>query len=159
MSLPRTRYRYELTRDFGERGWPMVFIMLNPSTADQELDDPTIRRCIGFAKREGAAQLHVVNLFGLRATKPKDLFAVAHDTAVGTFGNKAIRDYVNHAHRVGGLIVAAWGSNVKAKARIEEIRPMLRGREVFCLGTTQLGYPRHPLYVPADRPLVEYQIP
>lgn len=144
------RYRYMLTRVLPEIGEPLVFCMLNPSTANATQDDPTIRRCVGFALREGAEALIVVNLYARRATKPKDLWAAADP--VGCENDDVIR-FLGAGRRV----VCAWGSNAKP-ARVKAVASMLRnqGATLLCLGTTANGSPRHPLYVRADQPLVPY---
>lgn len=148
------RYRYTLHREIHQPvRWvrPMLFVMLNPSTADASKDDPTIRRCFSFAKREGCASLTVVNLFALRATDPKDL-GWAEDP-VGPENDRHIQEQVSkHAT---GWIVAAWGSNTMAFKRAERVVHMLG--DVWCLGTTKLGAPRHPLYVLGDAPLKKFQ--
>lgn len=125
--------------------------MLNPSTADATKNDPTIRRCIGFAAREGCTELTVVNLFALRATNPKELNK--HPDPVGPENNDHIRRQMEK-HVSGGLIVAAWGANknLLTFVRADEIQAEYFGH-LMCLGTTADGMPRHPLYVPASTPL------
>lgn len=147
------RYRYTLTRRWAP-GAPMLFVMLNPSTADASMDDPTIRRCIGFAKREGCGALEVVNLFAFRATDPAAL-----STATDPIGPDNDRHIVEAAVR-GGVIVAAWGASVPAALRT---RPAQVGRllretrlRLWCLGMTSGGAPRHPLYVRGDAALVPW---
>src|SRR5262245_34051042 len=81
------RYRYSLSRRFGD-GPTSVFIMLNPSTADAERDDPTIRKCVGFCRRWGVGELHVVNLFAFRAVSPFDMKKA--DDPVGPRNRRAI---------------------------------------------------------------------
>ena len=144
-------YRYRLERFWsGEHALP--FVMLNPSTADAETDDPTIRRCIGFARRERAGGIIVANLFGLRATNPRSL-SVAKDP----FGpeNAINLDCIaGFAFRSGMPIVAAWGGGSIRSASIKAMTIFKRnGCRVVCLGKTKHGFPRHPLYVRADQPL------
>lgn len=121
--------------------------MLNPGTADAEIDDPTIRRCIGFAKREGCGALRVENLFAWRATKPDEMFAQA-DNAIGAT-DTAIREA---ARAADGPIIAAWGGDRRAEGRAREVTEVLDklGVKLMCLGTTNSGAPRHPLYVRRD---------
>lgn len=140
-------YRYRLWRRWAP-GPTCLFIMLNPSTADAEADDPTIRRCIGFAKREGCGRLDVVNLFALRATRPADLWATGPDTRIG--GPQSEIEF-HRAVRESDLLVAAWGADTRTAERwiIERYGPRL-----FCLGWTKNGAPRHPLYVKGDCPIV-----
>lgn len=155
-------YRYELTREvlvprshFATRK-QIVFIMLNPSTADQTQDDPTIRRCLGFARREGAQRLIVVNLYAMRATKPAVLFAEKYDVAVGSLNDAVVMAWVRQTESVGGKVIAAWGAQTQARQRLADILPQLERHELWCLGKTQAGHPRHPLYVKGDQPLVPF---
>lgn len=127
--------------------------MLNPSTADEEVDDPTIRRCIGFSRRDGLSGLRVVNLFALRSTDPAGL-ADAWDP-VGPENDAWIRDVAARSHR----IVVAWGAHPLARTRIGAVVPILRGaegRRLWCLGTTASGAPRHPLYVRGDTTMLPW---
>lgn len=144
-------YRYSLTRRWG-KGGEMCFVMLNPSTADGLQDDPTVRRCIGFAKRQGFSALRVVNVFAFRATDPRDL--LDPEDPIGPGNNAAIAAAV----KATSMIVAAWGASVPSPLweRIYTVHrwlTQLRGRDVQCLGVTFGGYPRHPLYLRADQPL------
>jgi len=147
-------YRYLLTRDWLGDGSPMVFVMLNPSTATQDTDDPTIRRCIGFAHREGAAGLRVVNLFAYRATDPS---ALQHaEDPVGPHNDQVI---LTHATIPGALVVAAWGTHGRIRHRATEVKALLTaaGVHLMCLGRTRMGDPRHPLYLPADTRLLPFR--
>ena len=146
------QYRYTLTRSWGE-GPTVAWCMLNPSTADASLDDPTIRRCIGFSKSWGAGRLVVVNRFALRATEPRDL--LGHPDPWGPLNVKAIHDTL----AVSDTLVVGWGTFVKRLAK----RGMA-GTDVFsiasaldvptyCLGRTKDGYPKHPLYLGAGTAL------
>ena len=147
------QYRYVLRRSLGSAlRWykPMLFIMLNPSTADAEKDDPTVRRCKYFAEREGATHLTVVNLFALRATDPRALSA--HPDPVGPDNDKHL---IEECKRHSLLpIVAAWGSNKFAELRALDVVQKTEGR-LFCLGKTKSGSPRHPLYVNSKQELIE----
>jgi hypothetical protein len=129
-------YRYELTRRW-EAGPDCTFIMLNPSTADAELDDPTIRRCIGFCRLWGYGGLRVVNLYAYRSTKPRDLFAASHP-----FGSENVK-YLQAAVNESALLVAAWGG----WSVPDDAASILEGVPMICLGHTKSGSPRHPLYV------------
>jgi hypothetical protein len=150
------QYRYALTRpgDVAAQRGPAVFIMLNPSTADAQLDDPTIRRCRGFARAWGSSGLEVVNLYALRSTDPSDLWL--HADPVGPQNDK----WLLRTARAAGEVVCAWGMNAKAE-RVAEVARMLmeKGVRLKCLGVTKSGAPRHPLYVPASQPLVEWTAP
>lgn len=142
-------YRYRLSRIWDEAKKPLTFIMLNPSTADAEVDDPTIRRCMGFAEREHAGGVVVVNLYGYRATKPLDLFQATDP--IGPGNDRALK----RAAREAKSIVCAWGANAPLN-RVAYVRALLDRHQLFCLGTTALGAPRHPLYLRRDQPLLRY---
>ena len=147
---PCGRYRYELTRTWG-KGPVLSFVMLNPSTADASVDDATIRRCLAFAKRDGFDGLRVVNLFAFRATDPS-VMAQAVDP-VGPENDAYLLDLFV-ADRPA--VVAAWGVGGGLHRRDVAVRQLagMMGVDLLCLGTTQNGSPRHPLYVRADQPLV-----
>lgn len=136
------RFRYTLNRTWGP-GSRVAFIGLNPSTADELEDDPTIRRCIGFAKSWGYGSLLMLNLFGLRSTDPKKLYTV--NNPVGGANDFQIHRGFIRAQR----IVAAWGVHGEYLGRGEEIRRQYHDR-LWHLGLTKGGYPKHPLYLRAD---------
>lgn len=149
------RYRYRLTREWGDPPY-LPFVMLNPSTADAHNDDPTIRRCIGFAKREGFGGLIVINQYAYRATTPDEL---NHAAYIDVPGNRAQWHMVAHkAARTGTPIVCAWGSHFKAQCCERRITGILSryGADLVCLGKTKAGHPRHPLRIRADQPLVAF---
>ena len=150
---PDRLYRYALTRSWADGPYTM-FIMLNPSTASAAADDPTIRRCIRFARDWGSAGLLVVNLFGLRATKPAEL--VGHPDPVGPDNDTVIADALNVPV---DHVVAAWGDHRRLPERLPRIRELLGppGLRLMCLGTTKSGQPRHPLYIPAVTALTTYE--
>ncbi len=134
-----------------------IFIMLNPSTADGSVDDPTIRRCVGFASRWGFDRLEVLNLFAFRATDPRDLFALNHDDdPVGPGNSEAFRD-VLFPPRLVGRVVCAWGAQGGYLGQDETVLGWLGEHERHALGLTKDGHPRHPLYVPADTELVRFR--
>jgi hypothetical protein len=156
-----TDYRYRLTRETGllaGRGRAVV-VMLNPSTADELQDDPTIRRLRGFAMREGWAGFDVVNLFAARATQPSELWRMAEagEDIVGPDNDRCI----NNAVVTADVAVAAWGclsTSPRASARLFDVL-RLRVSSVVrwrCLGVTAFGHPRHPLYVRGDAPLLPW---
>lgn len=140
------RYRYMLGRSWGA-GHRARFIMLNPSTADASQDDPTIRRCIGFARRWGLGGITVVNLYAYRATNPRELGDV--EDPVGPENDRWIRWAVAGP----GPVVAAWGVHGSPVRAGQVLR--IAG-DVECLGVTKAGAPRHPLYVRGDTELVSY---
>jgi hypothetical protein len=151
---PCGTYRYRLTRA-AESLAPVkstaLFVMLNPSTADAQLDDPTIRRCRGFSKLWDCNGLAVANLYALRSTNPAALWT--HPDPVGPEND----DYLWNFARQCSDVVCAWGSNAKPErvARVASIM-LDAGARFWCLGTTKDGSPRHPLYVRADQPLIEW---
>lgn len=118
-----------------------MFIGLNPSTADETKDDPTVRRCIGFAKRWGYGGIYMLNLFAFRSTDPKKLLEVPNP--YGPENSQFLRMYAESA----GVIVAAWGAFPLARERGRFVEGIVT-HPLYCLGTTKSGAPRHPLYVP-----------
>lgn len=146
---PDGRYGYLLTRRWAE-GPVATFVMLNPSTADAAQDDPTIRRCIAFAKRENCGGLAVVNLFAYRATKPSELSQVVDP--VGPENDSWPRTTLSG----NGLVIAAWGMH--GPGDLAEAVVRLAGDRLRALGVTKDGRPRHPLYVRGDAPLVPWPV-
>lgn len=145
------RYRYSLKRRWDAERGVALWVMLNPSTADACVDDPTIRRCVSFSKAWGFGEIQVVNLFAFRSTDPKRLRREADP--VGPENDAAIA----RAALEAGLIVAAWGGH-DTRGRADHVLSILRDWNVVrCLGTTKGGHPRHPLYVPAKTPLTDYR--
>jgi len=151
------RYRYELVRRWDDRPL-LTWVMLNPSTADGEQDDPTIRRVMSFTERERIyGGCVVVNLFAYRATSPKDLLA-AHRQGVDIAGQRNY-EYLRQ-HIVPGSI-AAWGANAYCTGKYDRnqfIAPVHNaiGAATRCLGTTIIGHPRHPLYVRSTQPFTTF---
>lgn len=140
-------YRYVLEREWDTDLPPMVFIGLNPSTADAELDDPTIRRCLRFARDSGHGALIMLNLFAWRATDPG--FLPPDVRAVGPENDLTLVGGCSAARAKGGLIVCAWGAHPRALDRQEAVRELVGG-ELHVLALTAGGQPRHPLYLPAS---------
>lgn len=143
------QYRYRLDRSWGY-GPRIVWMMLNPSTADAEQDDPTIRRVIRFSRDWGYDACTVLNVYAYRATKPADLFKAA---------NKRGPDWLTHFEQATSgqvPLVAAWGVHAgdEGRALARTLTNDARLGPVLCLGKTKGGHPRHPLYVRADtRPI------
>jgi hypothetical protein len=126
-----------------------VFIMLNPSTADGQDDDPTIRRCVGFAKSWYYERLVVLNLFAYRATHPKQLLALNdRDNPVGIHNSDAFERIMPDA----GIIIAAWGAHGNHLGQDETVLGWIDDKIslVHALGVTKEGHPRHPLYLPSS---------
>lgn len=136
-------YRYNLWRRWGD-GLLLGYCMMNPSTADADLDDQTIRRCCYFAKREGYGGIYVVNLYAFRATQQKDLW-FHRGGGVGPENDQHIAAAIQN-ERIGAF-VAAWGALPElARGRQYKVRTMFRdaGRDLGCLGLTKKNWPRHP---------------
>lgn len=151
---PCGTWRYRLTRVWSSA--PLLpFVMLNPSIADADIDDPTIRRCMSFARRESAGGIMVVNLYGLRATDPKHLKRASNP--IGPDNDFHIRELAAGAFHTSNRIVCAWGVNA-APARSANMTAMIKGAGsgTVCLGKTKTGEPKHPLYVRGDQPLVAF---
>lgn len=150
------RWRWELGRTWTRR--PMLgTIGLNPSDADETDDDPTVRRWIGFAKREGFGGIVVCNLFGWITTDPRGLRKT--DDPVGSDNDAAIRGMADSCRAV----LISWGG-LPAKWMVERGRyiiSMLRESDarILCLGRTKKGNPKHPLYLRADTPMEPYVEP
>ncbi|MDP9281764.1 MAG: DUF1643 domain-containing protein [Chloroflexota bacterium] len=144
------RYRYRLWRRWDRSRPAIAFCMLNPSTADARRDDPTIRRCIGFARDWGYGGIEVVNIFALRATDPREL--------------RSARDPVgprNDAFMLraaaASAVVVAWGVHGALRDRGSEALRLFGPRSrLLALGRTRSGAPRHPLHLPRDADATEY---
>ena len=152
------KYRYSLSRFWEEDPLSVdVWVMLNPSTADAEKDDPTIRRCIGFSKAEqGVGGILVVNLYAYRSTTPENIPSDPVEAA-GLHNNRHIENAIRDPRTA--RVIAAWGAhrraldfpmfNIWRTAR-------LAGQKVYALGFCANGEPRHPLYVAKATVPVEY---
>jgi hypothetical protein len=150
------KYRLLLWRVFDDYVRPMVFCMLNPSTADANTDDATIRRCCGFARREKAGGLIVVNLSPWRATDPRDLER-AYKDGLDVEYEQRNRLAILAAIDIGSPFVLAWGGGIRPW--MEDTAMWTRGKlgdRALCLGKTQKGDPRHPLMLAANTPLEAY---
>lgn len=144
------RYRYWLARIW-DANQPIVnFIMLNPSTADQYQLDPTVTRCLHYARRWGFGSLIVTNIFAYRSTDPKALYTLADP--VGTENDAYLRKAATQAN----LRVAAWGTHGSLRNRHEAVLGSLADLALTALGVTQGGFPKHPLYLRADAWPVPY---
>lgn len=136
-------FRYHLTRSWGP-GKPMLFVMLNPSTADADVDDQTIRKCIGFAERNGCESIEVVNLFAYRATKPADLKSAGYP--IGPENHATIRRVAADVVARGGMVVCAWGSNARGLGAVQVVSVLLASIKcpVYALALLADGTPAHP---------------
>lgn len=158
-------YRYLLTRriqGISNKG-SALFVMLNPSTADETEDDPTIRRCMDFASLWNVRELRVINLFAMRSTSPQTLAIMARDgiDIIGsrnpetfTTEGKGLAEDQNTKHP---KVIAAWGHHFDEaiKTRVQQVVESMPF-DWRCLGTTKDGHPRHPLYVRRGEPLVQW---
>ena len=146
------KYRYALTRrnlTGGASTQHVAFILLNPSTADDQVDDPTTRRCMQFARVWGNDSMTLLNLFALRATDPRVLRE--HTDPVGPL-NEAIISAVVDRLRAETVVIAGWGNGGGLRGQDERTLRRLCFRDIHCLGLTNQGHPRHPLYLPLGIP-------
>jgi hypothetical protein len=137
------KYRYMLKRQWGERNDNFInFVLLNPSTANETIDDPTIKACIKFAQNLNYDGFYVTNLFALRTKSPKVL--KRNRNPIGEQNNKYIKKY---AHK-SKLVIVAWGNHGNLLNRDNEVLKILsRIQTPHCLTITQSGNPKHPLYI------------
>ena len=148
-------YRYTLWRRWDD-GRVACFVMLNPSTADASVDDPTVRKCVGFARRWGGGGIRIANLFAFRTPHPRELAERQADGVdiVGPGNDALLASHLDTSHAV----VVAWGSAASAGATVKSlireraawIHDLAQHAEVplCCLGTARDGSPRHPLMLP-----------
>jgi hypothetical protein len=148
-------YRYILGRRWGPSGRRVNFIMLNPSTADAFIDDPTIRRCIGFAMAWDYDGIIVTNLFALRSTNPGRLMRAADP--IGPRNDEIILSEARRADRV----IAAWGAHGRLFNRDRIVRRALDGAGIALhyLKLTEKGAPNHPLYLPSGLTPIRWPSP
>lgn len=158
------KYRYALTRGLEQHGPNVLFIMVNPSTADAEQDDATIRKCIGFARRLGAGELMVGNLFAYRATDVREL-KTAKDP-IGPDNDKHLREMMRSADN----IIVAWGALNKLPEKLrsrwkdivrmaDALRPEIGPCDLTTIGICADKHPKHPLMVGYDAPIKSWEIP
>ncbi|GMU47054.1 MAG: hypothetical protein AMXMBFR26_18360 [Porticoccaceae bacterium] len=142
------RHRYALWRRWAP-GPQVLFILLNPAAADEQRNDPTIRRCLGFARAWGYGALAVANLFAHRAASAAELARLAATAPVHLVGadNDA---WLLRLYRESDLAIAGWGNQGRLLGRSRAVRTLTP--DLYCLGCTRLGEPRHPLYVPTATP-------
>jgi hypothetical protein len=148
---PCRTWRYSLTRIWDESTPLAMFIGLNPSTADETVDDQTVRRCIRFAREWGYGGLVMTNMYALRSTDPGGLLTAADP--IGPDNDTVLLNWAAAA----GVIVAAWGTwgtKVKPYTQRPNTMPgLVWPKTLQCLGVTNSGQPRHPLYLRADTEL------
>ena len=138
-------YRYSLHRTWNNQMPSVMFVMLNPSTADDKQDDPTIKRCINFAKSWNYGGIIVCNLFAYRATNPKELLSVHNP-----FGDQNIYYTKNNADKVPAII-CAWGNEPILKKVLKNMSPVsllhFALDKLYYLELSKNGVPKHPLYL------------
>lgn len=156
-------YRYVLYRSLDGEAWnhshqdrcTVCFVMLNPSTADEHKNDPTIEKLIKYARRWGYQRLAVVNLFAYRETDSKKLRSLARQRdLVGPENNHYLRRVTDEAH----LTVCAWGTEGDINDRGDEVKALLgvTANSLKCFKLTADGHPTHPLYQPDAAELIDY---
>ena len=143
-------YRYSLTRKWEAGTGRCVFIGLNPSTANGSVDDPTIRRCMGFTQTWGFNELVMINLFAYKTPHP-ELLKQANDPE-GPNNRRVVRKHCLCAQR----IVLAWGVHGTFNNQAKRFSKLFVNQDVHCFGITKSGQPLHPLYQRADAQLVPY---
>ena len=146
-------YRYTLWRRWSLDYPQVAFMMLNPSTADSQRNDATIRRCINFARLWGFGALEVVNLFAYKATSPRELLNV--ENPVGLENDR----YLLRALERSACLVVAWGTHGTLLWRDREVLKLLTcypTTTLKCLGLTKEGHPRHPLYLGSRTQLMTF---
>ena len=142
------KYRYALSRTWNGKKKTILFIGLNPSTANEKIDDPTIRRCINYAQNWGYGSLLMVNLFAYRATMPSELKNVKNP--IGNDNDLHIIELSKKAD----IAVAAWGNEGTLLNRDKEVKKILPN--LMCLKINKSGQPAHPLYQKKDLKLIKY---
>ncbi len=142
------KYRYGLSRTWNGKKKTILFIGLNPSTANEKIDDPTIRRCINYAQNWGYGSLLMVNLFAYRATMPSELKNVKNP--IGNDNDLQIIELSKKAD----IAVAAWGNEGTLLNRDKEVKKILPN--LMCLKINKSGQPSHPLYQKKDLKLIKY---
>lgn len=142
------RWRYLLRRYWGGTGPPATFVCLNPSTADEIRDDPTIRRCSGFAQSWGCSSMGVVNLFAWRSTDPRALRKA--EDPIGPDNNRFIYQEARKAAVCGGPVVIAWGNHGHYLGRGGDVIELLSEFDLKAFRRTNRGQPWHPLMLRKD---------
>ena len=152
---PDKKYRYKLWRIWDSTKPKCSFIMLNPSTADEIVLDPTVRRCMDFARLWGYGSLTVGNIFALRSTDPKELYK--SEDPIGTGNDEALLDIVKNSD----IAITAWGTHGAFTKRGTKVINMLipdYAEKMAFLERTANGEPMHPLYQPKSVVPIKYQV-
>lgn len=141
------KYRYVWRHGWDADKPIMMFVGLNPSTADEKEKDPTVTRCVNLAKREGCGTLIMMNIFAIRSTDPKVLYD--HDSPIGEDNDLWLKRIAESAK----IIVGGWGVHGKLNNRGNDVLKLFD--KIYCLGTNKDGTPKHPLYLRKDTPLIK----
>ena len=136
------KYRYVLSRIWDKSKPTVMFIGLNPSTADETQNDPTVNKCINFAKSWGYGGIYMLNLFAFRATQPEDMFK--SENPIGKENNEYIKKY----SKICDKVICAWGNDGNYKNRSKEVLEMLDN--IYYIKLNKTGEPAHPLYLKSD---------
>lgn len=152
---PCRTWRYELRRTWGSAP-ALVMLMLNPSTADETKNDPTVERCERRARGGGFGGLIVLNIFAFRATDPADMKAAADP--IGPENDDYLTAHFIRANAIGGTVCAAWGVHGSHLNRAARVLEMARHLDVdlMCLKQTKEGHPGHPLYIASAAPFIPF---
>jgi hypothetical protein len=142
----RRRYRYLLWRNWGDTKRRVCWVLLNPSTADEEINDPTMAKCSRFSRKWGYGGMECVNVFAWRSSDPDVLYQVPNP--IGPENDRYILEAVQRAQ----LVVLGWGKHGALHNRGKQVAELLKGKVMlYCLGVNGDNSPRHPLYIPEDR--------
>ena len=144
------KYRYVLTRQWDETLPVLVYVLLNPSTADETTNDPTISRCIDIARYNGYGAIQVMNLFAYRATEPCDLKKGCDP--VGPDNDRYLEDI-----RPEQKVLVAWGNHGSFMNRSQKVLELLKGKNLWCVAKNASGEPKHPLYVRTATILIPFE--
>lgn len=150
-------YRYSLSRTWSAHKPSVLYIGLNPSTADEVMLDPTLRRCLGFADSFACGTFHMANLFAYRATEPQDM-KDALDAGIDPRGPEN-DEHILRLAAMSNLIVCCWGVHGAFMERDREVFCLLRKakHQLWTFGLTKEGHPKHPLYLHRDTQLVRFE--
>lgn len=154
---PERKYRYRLWREWDAAPTRLLWVMLNPSTADETVLDPTLRRVEGFTRAWGYGGFMVVNLFALRSTDPRGLYE--HTSPIGESDGlfNVNDDEIQTAANRAASIVVAWGGEKIARDRARAVLALLHSRKLGCLGVNSDGSPKHPLYLASASKVQEFK--
>lgn len=141
------RYRWLLMRRWSDGPHICMFIGLNPSTADYYNDDPTVRRCVGFARQWGYSAMYMMNAYAFRSTNPKVM--KQQSDPVGC----QCDDFLKGIALLCRIHVACWGTNIETyrQTELKQMLPRLK-----CFGITAKGFPKHPLYLSKATKLIAF---